>query len=223
MDEEIEIYLEYIKDMKKIQWNEFVFYQGKFRKKDIILVKSGVGKVFATMVTQVLIDRFNVGFIIFTGVGGSLNADLNIGDVVISKDSMQHDFDATALGFKLGQISYTDYRIFKADKRLIEIASKAKIKGHKIIKGRILTGDQFFTHREKLEKRFLRDELHGDCIEMEGAAVGQVCTVNKIPHLIVRTVSDKADGTAVEDFNAFKEIVAKNSYKIVKQLLENIE
>src|SRR3989344_2537173 len=124
MDDEIKMYFKHIKNIKKIKYKIFTFYKGKFHGKDIILVKSGVGKVFAAMICQYLIDQFKVKSIIFTGVGGSLNKTLKIGDVVVSTDSAHHDFNATPLGFKRGQISYTDYRFFQAEQKLLQIALK---------------------------------------------------------------------------------------------------
>mgnify|MGYP001584314572 FL=1 len=211
MDDEIKMYKEHLTNMKEVHYKTLTFYTGKLQGKDVVVVKSGVGKVFAAMICQYLIDRFNVTTVLFTGVGGSLNPTLEIGDVVVSRDSVHHDFDAIALGFPRGNIAYTQYRFFKADTRLIELALKAKVGEHKVIAGRILTGDQFLTHKEKQEHTYLVEELKGDCVEMEGAAVAQVCVINEIPHLIVRTVSDKADGTAVEDYNTFTPIVAHNS------------
>lgn len=222
MDEEIQSYLEGIKNLKESKWKIFKFYSGKFNGHDVFIVKSGVGKVFAAMICQHLLDKFDVDYILFTGVGGSLNKKLNIGDVVVSVDSAHHDFNATPLGFKRGQISYTDYRFFKAEEKLVKLAMTANIKPHKIIKGRILTGDQFFTHKDKKKNKYLVDELCGDCIEMEGAAVAQVCAVNEVPHIIIRTVSDKADGTAVSDYNKFKSVIAENSYKVVKHIIEKL-
>lgn len=120
-----------------------------------------------------------------------------------------------------GQNANIDTTI-SADEKMLGIALLAKLDGHKIIKGRILTGDQFFTEADKKKSTYLMDELKGDCIEMEGAAVAQVCTVNEVPHLIIRTVSDKADGTAVQDYNKFTPIVANNSFKIVEHVVKNL-
>lgn len=223
MDDEIAMYLDHLRKVKKTKYSIFTFYQGRFHDQNIVLVKSGVGKVFAAMITQYLIDKFGVTAILFTGVGGSLNKTLKIGDVVVSNDTVQHDFNAVPLGFKRGQISYTNYRFFKADSKLRSVALKAKLNTHKIIVGRILTGDQFFTQREKKRQKYLTKELKGDCIEMEGAAVGQVCIMNKVPFLIVRTVSDQADGTAVRDYNQFKHIVAANSFQIVHHILGSMD
>ncbi len=219
MDDEIKMYKEHLSNKKEVQYKALTFYTGKLQGKDVVVVKSGVGKVFAAMICQYLIDTFNVNIVLFTGVGGSLNPTLDIGDVVVSVDSAHHDFDAVALGFPRGNISYTKYRFFKADKRLVKLALKAKIGKRKVIAGRILTGDQFLTHKEKQKHSYLTEELRGDCVEMEGAAVAQVCVINEVPHLIVRTVSDKADGTAVEDYNKFTPIVAHNSFKMVEWIV----
>ncbi|MBI2668894.1 5'-methylthioadenosine/adenosylhomocysteine nucleosidase [Candidatus Woesearchaeota archaeon] len=216
MDDEIKMYVKHLTKVIEIKYKTLTFYSGRLQGKDVVVVKSGVGKVFAAMICQYLINRFKIEMVLFTGVGGSLNKDLEIGDVVVSEDSVHHDFDAMALGFPRGNISYTHYRFFKAEKKLMELALKAKLDKNKIISGRILTGDQFLTHKEKQEQAYLTEELKGDCVEMEGAAVAQVCVINEIPHLIVRTVSDKADGTAVEDYNKFFPIVAHNSFKIVE-------
>lgn len=223
MDDEIDVYLQHMKNVKKKEWNVFTFYEGKLNDKKVVVVKSGVGKVFASMICQHLIDGYKPSAVIFTGVAGSLNMKLDIGDVVVSEDSCHHDFDAQPLGFKRGQISYTDYRFFKANEKLMNLALQAKLDDHKIIKGRILTGDQFMTHKEKQEKRYLFDELAGDAIEMEGAAVAQVCHMNAVPHVIIRSVSDKADGSAVADYNQFKGFVAKNSFDIVNFMVRNIK
>ena len=223
MDDEIKMYKEHLTERKEVTYKAMAFYIGKLQEKDVVVVKSGVGKVFAAMICQYLIDRFKVNMVLFTGVGGSLNPALEIGDVVVSVDSVHHDFDAVALGFPRGNISYTDYRFFKAEKKLVDLALKAKVGQHKVIAGRILTGDQFLTHKEKQEYKYLTEELKGDCVEMEGAAVAQVCVINEIPHLIVRTISDKADGTAVEDYNKFTPMVAHNSFKIVEWVLEHVE
>lgn len=219
MNEEIDVYLKHLLNKKEFKWNIFTFYEGTMQGKNVVIVKSGVGKVFSAMICQKLIDEYKVNSVIFTGIGGSLNNSLNIGDIVISTDSCHHDFDAQPLGFKRGQISYTDFRFFKAEQKLIDLALSAKLEGHKIIAGRILTGDQFMTNKDKQDKKYLFDELHGDCIEMEGASVAQVCTMNNIPHVIIRSVSDKADGSAAADYDKFRFIVGENSFRIVEHML----
>ncbi len=219
MDPEIDYYLRRSEVTSEKRWNDFTFHEALLHGKKTVIVKSWPGKVFAAMVCEKLIDEFRPEAVICTGVAGALNRDLDIGDVVLSADCMQHDVDVQALGFIRGAIPYTQYRIFKADEKLLTIARRTKLRGKKIIEGRILTGDQFITSREASDHRYLMDEMKGDVIEMEGGSIAQVCTLNKLPFLIVRTVSDKADGRAVEDFNKFLPIVAKNSYQVVKNVL----
>jgi len=189
--------------------------------KNIIVMKSGVGKVNAAMVCQKIIDKHNPAFIISTGVAGALNPTLDIGDVVLSKDCLQHDMDARGLGVTRGTIPYINLRTFRGDQGLINAAMTTLLVNQKIIQGRILTGDQFFTNRQASQYNYLIDELKGDAIDMETAAIGQVCTINEVPFLSVRTISDKADGSAKMNFEKFLPILAKNSFYIVKTILEN--
>lgn len=219
MDPEIERYLESSEVLQNISWNEFTFRRAELFGQKTVIVKSGIGKVFAAMVCERLIDEFDPQAVIFTGVAGALNKGLDIGDVVLSKSCIQHDIDAQALGFMRGAIPYTEHRVFEADENLLSIARQTRLRGKKIIEGRILTGDQFITKKDMRDHEYLIDELKGDAIEMEGGSIAQVCTLNKVPFLIVRTVSDKADGTAVEDFNKFLPVVARNSFNVVKNIL----
>ncbi len=130
--------------------------------------------------------------------------------------------DVQALGFSRGTIPYTDYRVFAADDKLRTIASEVRLSRKKIMEGRILTGDQFMTEKETKRRKYLTEDLKGDAIEMEGGAVAMVCTLNRVPFLVVRTISDKADGTAPKDFNRFMPVVAKNSFKVVSSLVRKI-
>ena len=221
MDAEIGHYLKNSEPKKETNWNGITFYETRLFGKETVIVKSGVGKVFAAMVCERLIDEFDPRAVVFTGVAGALNHALEIGDVVLSTVCIQHDVDVQALGFVRGTIAYTKLREFKADEKLLGIAIGTKLRGNKVIEGTILTGDQFITAKEMNEHKYLVDELHGDAIEMEGGSIAQVCTLNKIPFVIVRTVSDRADGTAAADFNKFLPVVAKNSFNVVKKILLN--
>jgi len=222
LDEEINIFLKIIKKIKIKKWSEFCFYEGKIFNQEVVVVKTGVGKTSAAMVCQKMIDNYNLSAIIFTGVAGSVNKKLNIGDVIISSDCVHHDLEAIELGFLRGVIPYTKYRFFRADEKLKKIALKTKIKNHKIYEGRILTGDQFLTRSKIKEFVYLKNELAGDVVEMEGAAVAQVCFFNQIPYVVVRSVSDKADKKAAREFDIFLNTAAKNSFKIVKNILQKI-
>lgn len=221
MDAEIEEYLKHLRDAKQTTWQEFIFYQGVLFDQNVVIVKGGVGKVLTAMITQKMIDLFCPDKIIFTGVAGAINKNYKIGDVVISKDCVQHDLNAAGLGFERGEVPYTDYKIFKADSKLFKIALETKL-DNKIYQGRVLTGDQFFTHKELADYQSIIDELQGDAVEMEGAALAQVCVVNKIPWLIVRTISDNADQDATDNFNKFLPIIAKNSFVVIKHILKNL-
>jgi adenosylhomocysteine nucleosidase len=221
MDTEISHYLKNSKTKGETSWNGITFYETGLFGRDTVIVKSGVGKVFAAMVCERLIDEFEPRAVIFTGIAGALNGELNIGDIVLSKVCIQHDVDVQALGFVRGTIPYTELREFKADETLLNIAADTRLRGSKVITGTILTGDQFITRKEMKEHKYLTDELHGDAIEMEGGSIAQVCTLNKIPFIIVRTVSDRADGTAASDFNRFLPTVARNSFNVVKNILLN--
>lgn len=222
MDEEISELLKHSKVNSETKWNVLSFIHAEIENQKVVIVKSGVGKVFAAMISEKLIDEFDPKAVIFTGVAGALNSELNIGDVVVSTDCIQHDLDVQALGFMRGAIPFTEYRVFKADPMLREYALKTRIRGNKVIAGRILTGDQFITKHEMKDHKYLVDELKGDAIEMEGGAVAQVCTLSNVPFLIVRTMSDKADGTAATDFAKFLPRAAKNSYNVVRTVLRNL-
>ena len=219
MDQEIKAYLNLAQNIKEIVWHNIIFYRATLCNKEVCIVKSGVGKVLSATICQKMIDEFLPSTIIFTGVAGALNSTYNIGDIIISTDLMQHDMDATLLGCKHGQVPYSDYHIFRADGNLIDISKTIKVDGHNIHFGRILTGDTFVSSQDSKRKFFI-DELKGDAVEMEGAAIAQVCTLNKIPYVVVRTISDKADGEACENFEAFLPQVADNSSKVVSQLLQ---
>lgn len=221
MDAEISEFLQHAEVLERTEWRGFTFYSVRMEGREAVLVKSGIGKVFSALVSQHLIDAFSPSCLIFTGVAGALNPGYEIGDVVVSRDCIQHDVDGLALGFPRGNLLYTDLKVFTADPGLAAAALSADV-GHGIHSGRILTGDQFMTRDEINHHRYLMDELQGDAVEMEGGAMAQVCAVNGLPYLVVRTISDRADGDAVQDFNRFLPVVARNSYAIVRHILERM-
>lgn len=223
MDEEIEILKGFMEIDDEVNIAGMIFYTGKLQNKNVILVRSGIGKVNAAVCTQVLVSNFNVSRIINTGVGGAIHEDLDVGDIVISSDVIEHDFDATSFGHNLGEIPRMDTYIFEADKNLIDIAFKAsknETVKHKTMIGRILSGDVFVACPNK--KEFLWRNFEGYCTEMEGAAIGHTSYLNNIPFVIIRAISDKADGTAHTNFNEFVLEAAKNSSNIVKNIIKHV-
>jgi adenosylhomocysteine nucleosidase len=219
MTEEVEHIQEKMTVNQTIRHAGIAFIIGSFCGKDIVVCKSGVGKVNAAMCTQALIGYFDVDAVVFTGVAGALDPSLDIGDIVISTDCMQHDMDVTALGFPLGIIPFQETSIFVADPLLNKVAFEASVKlfSEKAKLGRILSGDQFIADREKVTA--LYNDFNGVCTEMEGAATAQVCATNETAFVIIRSMSDKANGSAPDNFSEFTKQAAFHSFQIVEEML----
>lgn len=220
MDQEIQLYKQEMNIIAETNKAGIIYYEGTMKGKKIVLCKSGVGKVNASVCTQIMIDRFNVESVIFTGVAGALHPELEIGDIVVSTDSQQHDMDASPLGFAKGTIPYSDKSLFEADKKLVELAVKASesLGEGKTVVGRVLSGDQFIADRNVVHQ--LHEVMEGTCTEMEGAAVAQVCYMNQVPFVIIRSMSDKADGSAHVNFGEFTNLASHRSFQIVNTMLE---
>lgn len=219
MDEEIELLLAQLENKETTVKAGVTYAAGTIHGKQVVVCKSGVGKVNAAVTTQILIDSFGVSKVLFTGVAGALHPELNIGDIVISSSCMQHDMDVTPLGFARGVIPYQEVSDFPADQHLIELAEEAckeQAAGHFII-GKVLSGDQFIASRETVQT--LYEELGGACAEMEGSAVAQVCYMNSVPYVVIRSMSDKADGSAHVNFPEFTVKASKLSHEIVSYML----
>ena len=199
------------------------FYEGVIGGKDVVVVKCGIGKVNAAMCTQILADRYNVDVVINTGVAGSLNNDIDICDIVISTVPQEHDMDVTALGYEKGIIPDMDVSIFESDRKLVELTKKsAKEAGLdvKVFEGKVVSGDQFISTHEK--KKSLKNSFGGDCAEMEGAAIAHVASLNNIPFLVIRAISDKADGGAHMDYPTFEKKAAANSILLLNEIIKNV-
>lgn len=199
------------------------FYAGELNNNNVVVVTCGIGKVNAATCTQILISEFKADVIINTGVSGAIHQDLNVGDIVISTDCMEHDFDCTAFGLEPGIIPRMDTSIFIADKKMIELAFKASeyvLKTHKTYKGRIVSGDQFVSSLER--KNYIEKHFEAHTTEMEGAAIAHVSHLNQIPFVIIRSMSDKADGSAHISFDDFAKIAADHSSQIVMKMLSDM-
>lgn len=197
------------------------FCEGVLLGQQVVVVECGIGKVNAAVCAQILVDEFGVDTLINTGIAGSLNAQIDIGDIVISTDVVHHDVDAVRFGYKPGQIPEMDVFSFAADERLVELAEKVC---HDVIpeihtfRGRIVSGDQFVA--DDAVKARMTEEFHGLCTEMEGAAIAQTAYLNGVPFVILRAISDKADGSATEDYPAFERKAAEHCVQLVAGVLK---
>ncbi len=190
---------------------------GKIGNTDIVLAVCGIGKVFAAICAQTMIVKYAPDAVINTGVGGTLTKKLSVGDVAVSSAMVQHDMDTSALGDPVGLISGINIVEIPADAALAEkISAIVKSMGINTVTGTIATGDQFIGNQET--KKRIVDTFGAIACEMEGAAIGQVCYVNKVPFAVIRAISDDADGGACEDYPAFAKMAAKNSAKAVIEL-----
>ena len=185
---------------------------------NIVLVRSGIGKVNAALCAQVLIDIFAVDSVINVGVAGAIDRTLKVGDIVISSDAIQHDFDTSALGDEPGYISRMDTSIFAADINLIDAATDAVEELGLVPNiGRIASGDQFIADLDS--KHRIQTLFNPLCCEMEGAAIAQVCYFNHIPFLIVRAISDKADDSASMDYPTFEAQAIRHSVNLMTEMI----
>lgn len=223
MEEEVATLKEQMKVEEIVERASMKFYSGTLCKKNVVIVRSGIGKVNAAVCAQILIDKFQVNMLINTGIAGSLNADINIGDMVISVDAIHHDMDATIFGDPVGQVPRMDTLAFAADKTLVEKAKMANEEANpdiKTIKGRVVSGDQFVSSSEV--KNRIVNNFQADCTEMEGAAIAQVAYLNQIPYVIIRAISDKADNSAVLDYPEFEKQAIIHSVRLIQNLLPRI-
>lgn len=225
MDCEIDNFKNMIENIEEIEIANITYYKGKLCSKDIVLLKSGIGKVNAAIATTIAIEKFNVEKIIFTGVAGSGNPDYDISDIVISKDLIEHDFDTSALdGDELTVlVKGYDKNYYPADKSLIELAKTSAqkvITDNKVYIDTIATGDQFVGDNNKVKQ--IHNKFKAGAIEMEGASVAHAALMFKVPFVVIRSLSDKADSDAVVDFPKFVAKAAENSKKIVIEMLNNI-
>lgn len=199
-----------------------MIYEGEINGFKSILVESGVGKVNAARTTQILIDNYSLKYVINVGSAGGLREELKIGDIVIGDNLVQHDFDITAFGHPKGHISNLGIN-FKSDKELIKQAEKAiknikqEEKDINMIIGTIASGDIFCTKVEMKNK--IRSKFNAICVEMEGAAIAQVCTLDNIPFIIIRSISDVPNGSNQIEFDEFLKQASKRCAQFIKQMI----
>lgn len=227
MECEVELLHELLQNAEKIEDNRFEIFKGIIGEHTVIIAKSGVGKVASACCTQFITDKFHPSYIINTGIAGGIGEALSVGDIVVATELVQHDFDATALGYAKGYMctghDSDKPTVYYSDKNLVDefvnIAKKVLEKGN-VHKGVIASGDMFVGTKEK--KAELKKLFNATATEMEGCAIAQAAFLNNIPFVIVRAVSDLADGTAVESLSDFEEKTAHISANIMKRMLEDL-
>lgn len=224
MEVEIKNLKEAMTDVQADMHAGMEFCTGKLEGRDVVLVRSGVGKVNAACCSQILADLYKVDCIINTGIAGSLNAAIDIGDIVVSVDAVQHDMDATVWGYRPGEIPQSGGACeFKADERLRRILAETCREVNpdiKVFEGRIASGDQFISDNGRKEE--LAGVFQADCAEMEGAAIAQAAWVNGIPFAIIRAISDKADNSAVMQYDVFEAQAIEHCVRLVKAAVQKL-
>ncbi|MFR1112653.1 MAG: 5'-methylthioadenosine/adenosylhomocysteine nucleosidase, partial [Blautia sp.] len=197
MEEEVAALKEKMEQVQVIRKASMEFSQGSLEGKQVVVVRSGIGKVNAAVCTQILIDDFKVDRVINTGIAGSLRKEINIGDIVLSTDVLHHDVDARGFGYQKGQIPRMEVLSFPGDEEMIRLGEQVCRQVNpeiQVFRGRVASGDQFISERKVKEE--IIENFQGYCVEMEGAAIGQTAWLNGVPFLIVRAISDKADDSA---------------------------
>ena len=223
MEVEVAILKEKMEDVRIIKKASMDFYEGILAGKKVVVVRSGIGKVNAGICAQILADVFSVDAIINTGIAGSLNKNINIGDIILSTDVVQHDMDATGFGYRKGQIPQMPVFFFNADDNLRRLAAEVCKEVNpdiQVFEGRIASGDQFVCNQDV--KNRIVSEFSAYATEMEGAAIGQAAYLNEIPFLVVRAISDKADGSAQMDYSEFEKAAVDHSVRLTLNMLARI-
>lgn len=194
------------------------FCEGTIGGVPCVVVRCGVGMVNAAACAQALIDRFAVNAVVNTGVGGSLDATIDIGDVVVATDAVNWPMDVANLGYAAGQTPGMDVLAFPADASLRAAAvTAARAEGVAAHEGRVASGDRFV--RDAAEKERIATAFGARCCEMEGAAIAQVCHLNAVPCAIVRAISDKADGSDAVDYPVFEAAAARHCATLVRRMI----
>ena len=216
MNVELESIKELMVDIKKKSISNISFYQGKINNKEVVIAVCGIGKVFAAICAQTMILNYKVDAILNVGVGGSLSKKLDVASVCISTSLVQHDMDTSPLGDPVGLISGINIVNIPADANIAlnvkKILDKLNINNEM---GVIASGDQFINDKQK--KNYIKRTFNAIACEMEGAAIAQVCYVNKVPFCVIRAISDNADGNSHIDYPIFVKMAVKNTTRLIDE------
>lgn len=223
MDSEVTLLKESADITKTTTIADMEFCEGKIGDNKVVIVRCGMGKVNAGICANTLINDFGCTKIINTGVAGSLDNEIDIGDIVVSTDAVQHDFTVEAIGFQKGEIPYTGLYAFPADAAMREVAVEAVHESApdiNVFEGRVCSGDQFISTRE--QKDTIISNFGGLCCEMEGAAIAQVCYLNHTPFVVIRAISDKEDGSQSVEYEEFEAKAAAECADIVRYMVKGL-
>lgn len=223
MEEEVALLREKISNQEQETIAGCEYTTGSMDGAEVILLRSGIGKVNAAMSTTILLDRFKPDYVINTGSAGGFHPDLNVGDVVISSEVRHHDVDVTAFGYEYGQVPQLP-AAFEANSGLVEIAEEAakEIGSVQIVKGLIATGDSFMNDPKRVDA--IRDKfLNLQAVEMEAAAIAQVSYQFGIPFVIIRSLSDIAGKESDVSFEQYLEKAALHSASLVMKIVEKLK
>ncbi len=220
MDVEIQALKDAMEHITETEKAGTVYYEGTLQGLPVVLVKCGIGKVNAAIGAQILCDCFQVTHIVNTGIAGSLCAQLDIADMVISSDVWHHDFDCVHFGYAMCQIPGMP-RSFAADEAMLAMAKRAAEQTDCAVRiGRIASGDQFVA--DSALKNQIIERTQALCTEMEGAAIAQTAYRNGIPFVILRCISDKADNSAEMDYPSFEKLAALRCAEVTKLLCQQL-
>lgn len=223
MEEEVSALKEQMTEVSVTKKAGMEFCRGMLNGKPVVVVRSGIGKVNAGICTQILVDDYHVDCVINTGIAGSLKSVIDIGDIVVSTDTVQHDMNAVGFGYPLGQIPRMDTLAFPADQKLIELACQVCREVNpeiQVYAGRVVSGDQFVSDKESKER--IKTNFDGFCTEMEGAAIAQAAYLNGIPYVVLRAISDKADDSATVDYPAFEREAIRHCVNLVLNMVKKL-
>lgn len=219
MEIEIQPILDKLDSYETIEYANNKYYLANYQAKELVIAYSKIGKVFSSLTATIMIERFGVEALLFIGVAGGLQ-DLKVGDMIAATATVQHDVDVTAFGYPYGKIPISEVKITTSTRLLKQAQNVANELDIKLHTGVIATGDQFVHCADR--KDFVIKEFDAKAIEMEGASVNLVCNEMGVQSLILRSISDTADGNAPENFDEFANMSAKRSANFVMQMLSNI-
>lgn len=222
MNEEVALLKKNISGVSEERRANMKLFIGKMFEHEVILLKSGIGKVNAALATAIAIERFQPDLLINTGSAGGLNQNLSVGDIVVSTEVRHHDVDATAFGYEYGQVPQMP-AAFIADQKLVDLAYRCagEIPGVKTVKGLIATGDSFMSDPRKVAR--VSENFHDvAAVEMEGAAIAQVAYQYGIPFVVIRSLSDIAGKDSARSFEEFLQTAAENSATLIMKMLERM-